>query len=47
MKDFSKQMEITPQYGIIEGKTQTSESNFDNLDAIIFVEYRVNSKRAT
>lgn len=40
-------MEITTQHGAIEGKTQTSESNFYNLDAIISVGYRVNSKKAT
>lgn len=37
----------TTQHGAIEGKTQTSETNFYNLDAIISVGYRVNSKRAT
>ncbi|MDY6309634.1 MAG: RhuM family protein [Oribacterium sp.] len=40
-------MEITTQHGAIEGKTQTKESNFYNLDAIISVGYRVNSKKAT
>jgi hypothetical protein len=40
-------MEITTPHGAIEGKTQTNEANFYNLDAIIAVGYRVNSKRAT
>ena len=40
-------MEITTPHGAIEGKTQTNESNFYNLDAIIAVGYRVNSKKAT
>ena len=40
-------MEITTPHGAIEGKTQTSETNFYNLDAIISVGYRVNSRRAT
>ena len=40
-------MEITTQHGAIEGKTQTNEANFYNLDAIIAVGYRVNSKKAT
>lgn len=38
---------ITTQHGAIEGKIQTSETNFYNLDAIISVGYRVNSKKAT
>ena len=36
-------MEITTPHGAIEGKTQTNEANFYNLDAIIAVGYRVNS----
>lgn len=40
-------MEITSQHGAIAGKTQTNKANFYNLDAIISVGYRVNSKRAT
>lgn len=40
-------MEITTRHGAIEGKTQTSVTNFYNLDAIISVGYRVNSARAT
>ena len=37
----------TTQHGAIEGKTQNKETQFYNLDAIISVGYRVNSKRAT
>ena len=37
----------TTQHGAIDGKTQTHEVNVYNLDAIISVGYRVNSKRAT
>ena len=40
-------MEITTQHGAIDGKTQTRETRFYNLDAIISVGYRVNSVRAT
>ncbi len=40
-------MEITTQHGAIEGKTQTKAVNFYNLDAIISVGYRVNSRQAT
>lgn len=40
-------MEITTQHGAIAGKTQTIETQFYNLDAIISVGYRVNSTRAT
>ncbi|MBC8529807.1 virulence RhuM family protein [Christensenellaceae bacterium NSJ-44] len=40
-------MEITTQHGAIEGKTQTKYAQFYNLDAIIAVGYRVNSKKAT
>ena len=40
-------MEITTQHGAIAGKTQTVEARFYNLDAIIAVGYRVNSRRAT
>ena len=39
--------ETTTPHGAIEGKTQTTESNFYNLDAIISVGYRVNSVQAT
>lgn len=37
----------TTQHGAMDGKTQTSETKFYNLDAIISVGYRVNSKKAT
>lgn len=37
----------TTQHGALAGKTQTRETKFYNLDAIISVGYRVNSKRAT
>ena len=39
--------ENTTQHGAIEGKTQTKQVKYYNLDAIIAVGYRVNSKRAT
>lgn len=39
-------MEITTQHGAMSGKTQTREAQFYNLDAIISVGYRVNSRRA-
>ena len=37
----------TTLHGAIPGKTQSHETNFYNLDAIISVGYRVNSRRAT
>ena len=40
-------MEITTIHGAIADKTQTKETNFYNLDAIISVGYRVNSSKAT
>jgi hypothetical protein len=40
-------LEITTQHGAIAGKTQVKPTKFYNLDAIIAVGYRVNSKRAT
>lgn len=40
-------MEITTAHGAMPGKTQTKETQFYNLDAIISVGYRVNSRRAT
>lgn len=40
-------MEIATPHGAISGKTQNSETGFYNLDAIISVGYRVNSRRAT
>ncbi len=40
-------MELTTQHGAIADKQQKSPTKFYNLDAIIAVGYRVNSKRAT
>ena len=40
-------MEITTPHGAMEGKTQTQEAFFYNLDMIISVGYRVSSSRAT
>lgn len=40
-------METTTSHGAILGKTQSKLTNFYNLDAIISVGYRVNSKKAT
>jgi hypothetical protein len=40
-------MEITTPHGAMEGKTQTQETFFYNLDMIISVGYRVSSARAT
>lgn len=40
-------METTTPHGALEGKTQTRETRFYNLDAIISVGYRINSHRAT
>lgn len=40
-------METTTLHGAIPGKTQTKDTQFYNLDAIISVGYRVNSRRAT
>ena len=37
----------TTHHGALQGKTQTNETQFYNLDAIISVGYRVNSRRAT
>lgn len=37
----------TTQHGAIKGKTQTKNINYYNLDSIIAVGYRVNSKQAT
>ncbi len=37
----------TTHHGAIAGKTQTTDSQFYNLDAIISAGYRVNSRRAT
>ena len=40
-------MEITTPHGALAGKTQSNETSFYNLDAIISVGYRVNSVQAT
>ncbi len=40
-------METTTSHGAIADKTQTRDTRFYNLDAIISVGYRVNSRRAT
>ncbi len=40
-------LEHTTIHGAIKGKTQTKKVKYYNLDAIIAVGYRVNSKRAT
>ena len=39
-------LEITTDHGAIPGKTQTKDTKFYNLDAIISVGYRVNSQKA-
>lgn len=40
-------LETTTEHGAITGKTQTKATRFYNLDAIISVGYRVNSRKAT
>lgn len=40
-------LEIATPHGAIPGKTQQQKAKFYNLDAIISVGYRVNSRRAT
>jgi hypothetical protein len=40
-------LENTTQHGAIEGKKQTNKVKYYNLDAIISIGYRVNSKKAT
>ena len=40
-------METTTQHGALSGKTQTKDTMFYSLDAIISVGYRVNSLKAT
>ncbi|MBR4583527.1 MAG: virulence RhuM family protein, partial [Bacteroidales bacterium] len=42
-----RKFRTTTQHGAITGKTQSHEVMFYNLDAIISVDYRVNSVRAT
>ena len=46
-KVVSAKFAHTTEHGAIEGKSQTHETKFYNLDAIISVGYRVNSRRAT
>lgn len=46
-KVVSSILEHTTQHGAIEGKTQKTQVKYYNLDVIIAVGYRVNSKRAT
>lgn len=46
-KEVSSILEHTTLHGAIEGKTQTQEVKFYNLDAILSVGYRVNSSKAT
>jgi death-on-curing family protein len=46
-KVVSSILEQTTQHGAIKGKTQIKNVKFYNLDAIISVGYRVNSKHAT
>jgi len=40
-------LELTTPHGAIEGKTQSQEVKYYNLDAVISVGYRVNSAEAT
>ena len=40
-------METTTRHGAVQGKTQTNDTKFYNLDAIIAVGYRVSSLKAT
>lgn len=46
-EEVISKMETTTRHGAITGKTQKKETNFYNLDAILSVGYRVNSKNAT
>ena len=46
-KVVSSILEHTTQHGAVEGITQTQQVKFYNLDAIISVGYRVNSRQAT
>jgi len=46
-KVVSAEIAQTTQHGAIEGKMQTKDVRFYNLDAIISVGYRVNSAKAT
>jgi len=42
-----RKFRTTTKHGAIDGKTQTRDVNYYNLDMIISVGYRVNSKKAT
>ena len=46
-KVVSSILEHTTRHGAMEDKKQTKRTKFYNLDAIISIGYRVNSKRAT
>nr|WP_217650381.1 virulence RhuM family protein [Fibrobacter sp. UWCM] len=46
-KEVVRKFRITTPHGAIEGKTQSHEVNFYNLDVIISVGYRVKSLRGT
>jgi hypothetical protein len=46
-KVVSAEIAHTTQHGAMEGKTQTKPVKYYNLDAIISVGYRINSKKAT
>ena len=46
-EEVSSILEHTTLHGAIEGKTQTQEVKYYNLDAILSVGYRVNSSQAT
>ncbi len=46
-KEVVSILEITTQHGAVKGKTQTKPVAYYNLDAIIAVGYRVNSRQAT
>lgn len=46
-KVASSILEHTTEHGALKGKTQTQSVKFYNLDAILSVGYRVNSKQAT
>ncbi len=46
-KEVSSILEHTTRHGAVKGKTQTRKVKYYNLDAIISIGYRVNSKKAT
>jgi len=47
LEEVSSILEHTTRHGAIEGKTQLKKTTYYNLDAIIAVGYRVNSRKAT